>query len=474
SYLKLEGGLSKGEGVLNRFEEIGQGPQLKPQRGGYVGASVARALPEYVKTKTSVETHNVVEDQSQRPTSDVGGVFSYQSINRETALRGELRLRQALVEELDHSKKDWRSSLTSEEYRIGRARKDDYGSVKIEFEPNTATVKQPESSAEEIRVWLLSDLLLRDERLRPTASIARFAQVLGGKLGVTLTLRETPKPDCKNGSPQKMNFAARPHRTDSWNTAWVLPRPSLVGLSAGSCFVFEIKKDAQFDATGFNNRLREVAANGLGERRAEGYGQMCFDDQLLSASFAGIETSRDKSSEKKEAPRVASTPYAHLIETEGWRKEIRRRALSKASSIEGRKEALGIRLARDQSKPRMSQLGALRSVLTQLRDCQDAGKIKDWIANLKESKNRSDEWPPGSLDLIEKLVTEQSRVWELLKEDQVSFAEFTITQDGEMALANELWAETVRTLVDACVRAQKRDLEKLQQQAGSKPGKKGA
>ena len=474
SYIKLKGGLSKGKGVLNRFNEVGQGPQLKPQRGGYVGPNVVGGLPEYIKTKTSVETHNVVEDQSQRPTSDVGGVFSYQSINQEAALRGELRLRRSLLEELEGSDVDWRKRLSSEAYRIGRARKDDYGSVKIEFETSVETVKQLESPSEELRVWLLSDLLLRDERLRPMASIARFAQVLGGKLGVTLTLRETPKPDCKDGAPRVMDFAARPHRTDSWNTTWVLPRPSLVGLSAGSCFVFEIKKDAQFDATEFNNRLREVAANGLGERRAEGYGQMCFADQLLSASFAGIETSRGKSSGKEEAPRVASTPYAHLIETEGWRKEIRRRALSKASSIEGRKEALGVKLERDQSKPRMSQLGALRSVLGQLRNCQDAGKITDWIANLEKSKNRNDEWPQGSLKLIEVLITDQKRVWELLKDDRVSFAEITITQDGEIALTNELWAEAVRTLVDACVRAQKRDLEKLQQQAGNKPGRKGA
>ena len=28
----------------------------------------------------SVQTHNTVEDQSQRPTSDIGGVYSYEAI----------------------------------------------------------------------------------------------------------------------------------------------------------------------------------------------------------------------------------------------------------------------------------------------------------------------------------------------------------------------------------------------------------
>lgn len=467
-YKKLLGGLSKGEGVLNRFEETEPGPQLKPQRGGYVGRTGGKSLPEYAKTSTSVETHNVVEDQKQRPTSNVGGVFSYESINRDTELRAELRLRQTLVDDLDKIETGWRQKLSGNGYRIGRARKDDYGVVTITaLEPSAADerVEGNNDIPDEIRVWLLSDVLLRDKRLRPTTSIARFAQELGSQLGVTLSLRKTKDFDCREESPRLMNFAVRPHRTDSWNTAWVRARPSLVGLSAGSSFVFKVTKPPT-DATEFNKRLKEIEAGGIGERRAEGYGQLRFDDVLLSAVFEGIRTPRHKNQPQSKDIRIPSTDYAHRIETEGWRKEIRRRALDKARTRAGRKEVMGILLESEQSKPRMSQLGALRSVIEQVRDRKDAGQVTDWIAHLKKSENRKKDWPNGSLDLIEKLVTDQTVVRELLKDDQVDFVEFTITQDGETTLWNELWAEAVRTLVDACVRAQKRDLEEMQKQAG--------
>ncbi|MBO0798829.1 MAG: hypothetical protein J2P31_08385, partial [Blastocatellia bacterium] len=328
----------------------------------------------------------------------------------------------------------------------------------------------------EIRVWLLSDLLLRDERLRPSASITHFAAALGDQLGVTLMLRQTPKSGGQDKGPRKMDFAARPRRTDSWNTAWVLPRPSLVGLSAGSSFVFKVT-DTKINAAEFSRRLKEVEANGLGERRAEGYGQMCFDDLLLSEELRGCTGSPDTANDRPEFKPVKDGSdeyrYAHLIEVEGWRKEIRRRALDKASTEEGREEAMGIKFDGHRSKPRMSQLGALRSVLMQLRDYQDADKVTAWIERVKESENRKKEWE-CSLKSIEKLVTDHQCVWKLLGESQDTWSDFTITSGGEKLLLNELWAEAVRTLVDACVRAQKRELEKLQKQNGNGSGKKGA
>lgn len=480
-YRKLDGGLIKGKGVLNRFEESAKGPQLKPQRGGYVGPSDGKMLPAYVKTQTAVETHNVVEDKSQRPTGAVGGVFTYESIVPDTSLRAELRLRNSLVEALSAKNPGWRQALEDESYRIGRARKDDYGVVRIELAENDEP--EDENNIEErpipntLTALLLSNLLLRDERLRPTADINHFTRELERRLGVNLGLRGTPRSnamqsndsDCSNDSPKLMNFAARQHRTDSWQTSWGLPRPSLAGLSAGSCFVFEV---AGGEPTDFWRNLRRVTEEGLGERRAEGYGQICFNDPLLSATLGSTETARNNATIRTQDPRISPNSQAHaygrLIETAAWRKEIRRRALDHASKRDRRKQILGIELDGDKSKPRMSQLGALRSVLNQLHQCEDAVKVTNWNARLRNSENRKREWPQGhkdqkgSLELVDELVSDKKRVWELIKDDEVSWAQFTITQDGEMALVNDLWAEAVRILVDACVRAHKRDLEEVQ------------
>jgi len=45
-----------------------------------------------------------------------------------------------------------------------------------------------------------------------------------------------------------------------------------------------------------------------------------------------------------------------------------------------------------------------------------------------------------------------------------SLDELTITVGGRNELKQILWAEAVRTLVDAMIRAHKRDLEKVQRQ----------
>lgn len=465
-YRKLDGGLSKGKGVLNRFEETADGPQLKALRGGYVGAGVAGALPDYRKTPTSIETHNVVNDMDQRPTSDVGGVFSYQSIDEGTKFIAEIRLRQSLADDLAATNVEWQSSLKDESYRIGRARKDDYGAVTIEVQDdNPPTIEQQkiDSIPDELRVWLLSDLLLRDERLRPTTSITQFAAELGKRLGVTLELRRGDAFDCSSGKPTTMNFAARTHRIDSWNTAWVLPRPSLVGLSAGSCFVFNITPKTSTPKE-YAEKLKEIAANGLGERRAEGYGQISFGDPLLSTKLGHIETSRQEIDFEKPGTRIVFDQYAHLIEVEGWRKEIRRRALYLATDPARRDEALGMN-----SGPRMSQWGALRSVLAQVRDCQDANKITGWFERVRKSENRNEDWSTCTINKVESLVTDQNMVWELLKDEKISFSDFTLVQDGEIRLSKELWAEAVRTLVDACVRAHKRGHEQKRNQNNGQP-----
>ena len=54
-----------------------EGKQLKRHRAGYVGAGNA---PNPHTVPLAVRTHNTVEDGRQRPTSDVGGVYTYEAI----------------------------------------------------------------------------------------------------------------------------------------------------------------------------------------------------------------------------------------------------------------------------------------------------------------------------------------------------------------------------------------------------------
>ena len=70
-------------------------------------------------------------------------------------------------------------------------------------------------------------------------------------------------------------------------------------------------------------------------------------------------------------------------------------------------------------------------------------------------KKRKEKWG-NSLDIPYELVTSPHQVWSIL---EISTAELTLTENGEQNLKGILWAEAVQTLVDAIVRAHKRNEE---------------
>lgn len=458
---KVGGGLKLGSGVYNRLcESAPDRPQLKGHRAGYVGPSpeTDTELPDFETVTLEVEPHNVVQDNVQRPTEVVGGVYSYQVIAKGTKLRAQLRVRKSV---LPSGNENWFAPLNenSSDYTIGRSRKDDYGSVKLTASVATQKVAIPESE-NELTVWLLSDLLLRDERLRPTASILRLADVLGDKLGVKLSPR-----DARDASDKKlMSAVSRQRRTDSWHVGWGLPRPSLVGLAAGTCIVFKVTGDKPKA-----DKLAEVAAEGLGERRAEGYGRLCFNDPLLATSAKKRQRLDNPTPNgkpplepiKKDDP---SYDYAQLIEHEAARKELKRCAMGLAADPTRRELALGIYVktidGQPKSEPTPSQLITLRAALTRLKEPGDK-TILQWLNHLEQK--REDKWPAGrkgeehSLHKIRNLITDAECVWTKLG---VDFDQLALTENGAASLKEKLWAEAVRTLVDACIRAQKRETEK--------------
>jgi CRISPR-associated protein Csx10 len=452
---KLNGGLGKlkeGGAVYNRLLETEPSMQLKGERGGYV--SFSNNQISYTKTHTGLETHNTVKDKFQRPTSDIGGVYSYETIPVGTKFKAEFRLPKDLEAQLSKQDPNWWQKLNGRD-RLGQSKKDDYGLVKIEVtSPQNATTQAAEIN-NLLTVWVLSDILLRDQRLRPTASVSALQKELQDKLSIKLSLRN---------DPDLLSMMARQNRLESWQVRWILARPSLVGLAAGSCFVFNLEDN--IDSLQLTQKLSELEITGIGERTAEGFGQICFNHPLLSQK-----TFADQSSQSTASPSVNNpTPppvisnsqdpsfiYARYIEKAAWRKEIQRSALHLAADEERRRAILGI----EGKKTTMSQLGGLQSLLTQLQTHQDPA-IKSWFGNESGSdlekekwKKRKEKWG-NSLDIPYELVTSPHQVWSIL---EISTAELTLTENGEQNLKGILWAEAVQTLVDAIVRAHKRNEE---------------
>ncbi|HLO88057.1 MAG TPA: RAMP superfamily CRISPR-associated protein [Nostocaceae cyanobacterium] len=463
-YEKLGGGLDKGGKVYNRFCEDEPGGQLKGYRAGYITSVDEKTLPKYATVKMTVGTHNTIDDQVQRPTGDLGGIYSYEAIQPGTKFQASLKLRRDIANVLDNNHQNWHTSLCGD-YRIGQSKKDDYGNIHIKV------INYPKSTHQhstiknnELTVWLLSDILLRDERLRPTTDI----NALKAELEKHLQVKLAPK-DCQE---QKLSFIARTHRIDSWQVRWGLPRPSLVGLAAGSCIIFTVT-----EGTIKPELLAEIEARGIGERRVEGYGQICFNAPLLIQPTSTLQTPENPKNNQKEDSLKAVNyqleddqnliTYARIIEQAAWRDIMHQASLYLATDTQFRKQILDINIENGESKPPMSQLGSLRSVLSHIKSPADES-VNKWIEHLQKTTNRAEKWPSSSLNQLRELINNPTVIWKYLSlaltnlEHKDGFSEFTITQTGEATLKQELWAEAIQILIDACIRAHKRELEKHQ------------
>jgi len=435
--------------AVNRLlqAEPAEGAQLKQMREGYVSTRPTQVY----KPPITVRTHNTVDDQPQRPTGNVGGVYSYEAIapsdqGKPVVLRSELRIRKSLADRLEAS---WWERLSGE-VSLGRSKKDDYGAVRLEAGSPSEWKSEAGNNGSSLFVWLVSDALIRNGRLRPEPTAASVGRELSRLLGVTLSLRTS--------DDGRLNELVRIRRLDTWHVGWGLPRPSLVALQAGSCMVFQV--EGMIDPA----KLAQLEAGGIGERTAEGFGQVRFNHRLL------IENPKDwpqpKSADAVAGSRAAAQPmdndaraFARLIEKECWKQEIRRACLALAGDASNRKELLGWVAKGEQGQPPMSQLGGLRGQLSMLRSTTNAGQVIAWIDHLAGNNRRKDKWP--SIEKVKKFIESESRIWETIKTDGWP----TLTADAQTELHRELWALAVRTFFDACIRAHKRELEPEQKEA---------
>ncbi|MBI5758595.1 MAG: hypothetical protein HZA46_08765, partial [Planctomycetales bacterium] len=434
---KEQGSFADRESLRNRLVEPEQTnePQFKQCRGGYVGTAEPDTLPSYVTVPLIVRTHNTVEEESQRPTTEVGGVYSYEAIATKR-LRTELRLRKSLYEQLT-SKPDWRRAIEGS-CRFGRSKKDDYGAVVLSVaDPHSVPGARP-CQDNRLAVWLLSDVLLRDKRLRAAPTIESLGNELGRRLGVKLT---------------SVIPLVRVRRTESWHVGWGLPRASLVTLNAGSCVLFAVDSEPALD------KLNKIEAEGIGERTSEGYGQVRFNNPLLLIAPNTLKPARNvaTSTTPPAVPLLEAEEtyeYACRIEEEAWREEIRRAALTAAQVRQ--RELLGWDAQREQ--PPMSQIGGLRGVLQLLQSWDNRAMVIGWLEHLRDTKRREEKWPGNSLQRLVRLLREPQAVWEVLEPAKWP----TLTEHAGERLRTKLWAVAVRSLIDACIRAHKRELDERQ------------
>ncbi len=416
--------------------------QPRPLTGTYVrlhDGVVVVARPEISST-----THNSIDDDAQRP-AGAGGVYTVEAIAPGTPLLFELRLREPVAEALSSADPAWHERLQGQ-WLLGAAKSAEYGRCEAqplgEPAPVAGATRQVPSRA---TVWLTSDTLIRDDRLRPSSSPDAFAAALGRALGVGCRV---------------IRAETDAARIESWQRSWGLPRPSLIGLAAGSAF------DVEFDGSPDPARVAELEASGIGERRAEGFGQLRIAPPL-PAEAARLEVASGVST-RREAPAGAASASSALdaIERAAWLDKIDAESARLAADPKFRMEALGLSLTNGAGVPPLSQVAALRNALGTVQGPGDGARFAlDWLEHLKEVKNRAEKWDGGKLssnerfERIRKLLRDTSRVWHLLEADEWAH-ELSRDSAAAASLKTDLWAYAVRAVADACCRAHKRDTEK--------------
>ncbi len=429
-----------GTDAVNLLCERVHARQMKSRRSGYIDPPDADAtlLPRHHEPVLVNRTHNSIDDALQHPTETIGGVYTYEALPAGTLLRTELRIRRTIADAWGASLASWHELLgTAGEPRplcLGSAKKDDYGNASMWRcgDAEKIGVGTPGKIVDCIVVWLTSDLLLRDERLRPTADLTVFRMCIAESLNTTVT-------DERDVSAET-GVATRHARSESWNVTWNRPRPSAIGFAAGSCFMLRLTPPVD------ESVVLALEAAGLGERRAEGFGRLRINDRWLFQPLLG-RSAQTGVGGQADTPGTAlkiDNAFTRLLEQQVWRQWIDD-AARLAASHNLHKAQLGW----THEHPSNSQLGALRQQML-VGGTELAVQLLDRFKALDKDNPRKKQWT-NSQEPMRCLLKEQSTIWNLLEEEIPKPP--SLTREHTAALESTLWETAVETLLGECARA---------------------
>lgn len=405
--------------------------QTKPLREGYLGSLSANSDISIVKTPLTVAMHNAVDDDSQRPTTDVVGIYSREAIKAGTIMKGQIRFRGFNIDPADLNGK-----VAPEKVRLGTSRKDDYGLASITFGKVAEFTGQSLSSKNnQISVFFASDTLL--PRTPDGDMIGSLTYELSDLLNSNLAV--APKV------ADLITTLVQTRRVESWQTVWGLPRPTLTAIAAGSVITFDC------ETLPTDDQLREIEAVGIGDRRGEGYGRIIFNPPILTLSDLKITTGKADAVSTASKGNMPSTPFTSLLEEIVWLREI---------DFAASRVAAGLDIPKNKRPPitldsaPMSQLGALRSVVTRVSDANDAAKVLTWFDKLKATPNRLEKWKGVDLATLRSVFTGDV-IWDYLG---TRFKPPNLIAGSDVK--DRLWADAVKHFYYAVQHEKKRSDER--------------
>jgi CRISPR-associated protein Csx10 len=445
--------------------------QIKPIRRGYIAPAADDVVAFREKPATTLRTHNVINDERQTPVEEEGGVFSYEAIAAGQTFRSVVLLRGTTA---DANK--LRDALTGGPKRLGRAKQVGYGRVSITAAAEEPAIENRRRHAlnDFLVVWLETDALLLSSDLSAAATLEALADALavtlhpdGSKTGSDLFVLAPEGHD--EDTDSRSQVFQRTRRLQTWQAQWGLPRPSLTTVQAGSIAKLKLR-----DGVGITEeQWRTLEHEGIGERRAEGFGVVRVNDTLITTTptMRKAERSPDDGTQSTPLPALSEAEKSFLaaIAERAWKRRIIACAEAVMSQREKRSEHLGFDADRD--LPTMSQLGALRSRLP-AEGAAGAAEVVGWIGRRQERRSGSRDdagWLAKVAGIVSREPPHQDLIWGIL---ELSTDDMPIPPDGSIdSMRQRLWAFAVTNTLLIAMRHHKRAGESSRETAPVVQGK---
>ncbi|WP_298780159.1 RAMP superfamily CRISPR-associated protein [uncultured Fretibacterium sp.] len=433
----------EGKGMLNRLvsQPEKEGVQMKDLRTGYIRIEGEKVQYLPADSRRLLRTHNTVEDASQRPTEKVGGLFTYEAIRSGQTFRGTVRMSAELWEKV-REKNDILQKFASSELSIGQSRKDEYGAVSLQYVPSDASAPEGRLWSPKLLeaggksylvVYLISDLLIRGEFQSYSLRLEDLKGALSRALHVELS--DIPDSDWINVEGRSFRqsplggtsgHCVRVGRRESWQTRWTLPRPSLSYFQAGSVLLFQVTNPEAWSEA----HAQALVEQGLGDRRAEGYGRVLLNPPFLCDKQSGVEKLEiSKETEQKEPPSAPDLPklpedralilaLAETLLREQFRQAARREAYELVKTREKRAVFAGHPQMTWSNAPNVSQFGMLREFAALIGDVpkrSSVESIRDWLNLLPQSSGGDEKgsWEDSWREWVRELVDDPEKIWGL-------------------------------------------------------------
>ena len=250
-------------GLINTLvAPVDPGRAYAAMRSGFIAAAASDDGSYPFRQVSPVTTLHVRYDAARGPAVDAA-LYAMQTIPAGTMLAATVWLRAELVAELPDL-----AAIISGDARLGGKTNAGLGAVTVTCTDPQPVSVPPIAPSREISLWLTSDLIVRNDRMRP-GTIEDLIPELG-RHGVRVALAA---PDATRSAG-----AVRTRRIDGWYSGTdAQPRPSVVALRAGSCLRLT------WDGEG-GDALARLQVSGLGERRAEGFGRVAINAPHLATA----------------------------------------------------------------------------------------------------------------------------------------------------------------------------------------------